>query len=57
MMKIKNFKCDRINPEGLQQVENEVNEFLSSHDIIDIKITSCCNSFGTLLLYAVLYNG
>ena len=55
MMKIKNFVCDKFNEEELKKVECEINEFTSTHDTIDIKISSCCNSFGWLVIYAVIY--
>lgn len=55
MMKIKNFKCDKITPDGLKEVEDNVNNFTSTHNVIDIKVTSCCNSFGWLIIYAVIY--
>ncbi len=55
MVKIKTFKCDRINDEGLQKVEKEVNDFTMNHAVVDIKITTCCNSFGSVILYCVIY--
>lgn len=55
MTKIKNFVCDKFNEEELKKVECEINEFTSTHDTIDIKISSCCNSFGWLVIYGVIY--
>lgn len=54
-VKIKNFKLDKFSPDELQKFEDEVNAFTATHDVIDVKITSCCNSFGWLMMYAVLY--
>ena len=53
--KIKNFKCEQFTPEGLQGVEDKINEFTRTHDTLDIKVTSCCNSFGWMVMYAVIY--
>ena len=47
--------CDKINEEGLKKAEKEVNDFTSSHEITDIKISTCCNSFGSAILYCVIY--
>lgn len=55
MMKIKTFMCDKINKEGLRKVEKEVNDFTSNHETTDIKISTCCNSFGSVILYCVIY--
>ena len=33
----------------------EINDFTSSHEITDIKISTCCNSFGSAILYCVIY--
>lgn len=53
--KIKHFKLDNFKPEELQAIENEINEFTRTHDVVDIKITSCCNNFGWLMMYVVIY--
>ena len=55
MKKIKNFKCEQFTPEGLQDIEDKINEFTRTHNILDIKVTSCCNSFGWLMMYVVIY--
>ena len=54
-MKIKTFMCDKINKEGLRKDEKEVNDFTSNHETTDIKISTCCNSFGSVILYCVIY--
>lgn len=56
MMKIKTFKCENFTDENLQNIENKVNSFIAAHDVSDIKVTSCCNSFGWLMMYVVIYN-
>ena len=53
--KIKTFKTEDFSPEGLKKIENEINAFTRSHNTLDIKVTSCCNSFGWLLVYCVIY--
>ena len=55
MMKIKTFICNEINDKGLQKVEKEINDFTSSHETTDIKISTCCNSFTPVILYCVIY--
>ena len=55
MMKIKTFMCDKINEEGLKKAEKEVNDFTSSNETTDIKISTCCNSFCSVILYCVIY--
>ena len=49
------FKLENFKPEELQKLEEEVNAFTTTHNVIDVKITSCCNSFGWLMMYVVLY--
>lgn len=56
MMKIKTFKCDKITDIELQKIEKEVNDFTTSHNTVDVKVTSCCNSFGWVIIYCVIYN-
>ena len=56
MMKIKTFKCENFTDENLQNIENTINSFITTHDVSDIKVTSCCNSFGWLMMYVVIYN-
>ena len=56
MMKIKTFKCENFTDENLQNIENTINSFIAIHDVSDIKVTSCCNSFGWLMMYVVVYN-
>ena len=56
MMKIKTFKCENFTDENLQNIENTINSFITNHDVSDIKVTSCCNSFGWLMMYVVVYN-
>lgn len=56
MMKIKTFKCENFTDENLQNIENTINSFIATHDVSDIKVTSCCNSFGWLMMYVIVYN-
>ena len=44
--KIKHFKLENFKPEELQKIEDEVNAFTTTHNVLDVKVTSCCNSFG-----------
>ena len=44
--KIKHFKLENFKPEELQKIEDDINAFTSTHNTIDVKVTSCCNSFG-----------
>lgn len=53
--KIKHFKLENFKPEELQKIEDDINAFISTHNTIDIKVTSCCNSFGWLMMYVVIY--
>ena len=53
MMKIKTFMCDKINEEGLKKAEKKKKKNSSSHETTDIKISTCCNSFGSVILYCV----
>ena len=55
MKKIKNFKCNNTTIEDLKAKEKEINDFTSTHNVLDIKVTSCCNSFGWLILYVIIY--
>ena len=55
MKKIKNFKCSNTTIEDLKAKEKEINDFTSAHNVLDIKVTSCCNSFGWLILYVIIY--
>ena len=54
-MKIKNFVCKNVNQDGLDIIEKEINSFTTTHDVIDIKISSVCNNFGFAVVYSVLY--
>ena len=53
--KIKHFKLENFKPEELQKIEDEVNDFTITHNVLDVKVTSCCNSFGWLMMYIVIY--
>lgn len=55
MMKIKTFICGEINNQELQKIEKEINDFTATHDVVDVKITSCCNSFGSAIIYGIVY--
>lgn len=54
-MKIKNFLCDKINPEKLKEIEKEINEFITTHSTVDVKINTASNNFGAVIIYTVLY--
>lgn len=54
-MKIKNFLCDKINPERLKAIEAEINEFITTHNTIDVKVNTASNNFGAVIIYTVLY--
>lgn len=56
-MKIKNFSYYNINDENLKKAETEVNSFTQSHDVIDIKVSSLCNQFGSAIIYTIIYEG
>lgn len=55
MKKIKNFKCDKLTQEDLKTKEKEINDFTSTHNVLDIKVTSCCNSSSWIIVYVVIY--
>ena len=55
-MKLKTSTCENVTDENLQNIENTINSFIATHDVSDIKDTSCCNSFGWLMMYVVVYN-
>ena len=55
-MKIKNFICKNVTPDGLIAIEKEVNDFLENHEgSIDVKVSTICNNLGFMLIYTVLY--
>ena len=56
-MKIKIFKCSAINTDGLNEIEEKVNHFTSTHNTVDVKVTCTANKYGAVLLYTVLYRG
>lgn len=55
--KIKHFKLENFKLEELQKIEDEINAFTITHDVLDIKVTSssCCNSFKWIMIYIVIY--
>jgi hypothetical protein len=54
-MKIKTFTCNNINQDGLDVIENNVNNFAQNHDVIDIKANTICNEHNAALIYTVIY--
>ena len=56
-MKIKIFRCGQIDDTHLKAIEEDVNDFVSTHNTIDIKVNCSSNNYGTVLIYTVLYRG
>ena len=56
-MKIKNFICHQINSKGLKIIEDEVNDFTTTHEVMDVKVSILCNQFGSVVIYTVIYKG
>lgn len=54
--KIKIFRCTNADDKLLQTIENEINEFAENHNVVDVKVTSCCNANGWwVLTHTVIY--
>jgi hypothetical protein len=53
--KIKNFICYNINQRGLECIEDEINDFTTSHNVIDIKVTFTHNNISSSVIYTVIY--
>ena len=51
MKKVKNFVCSTICKETLDKVENEINSFTKTHNVLDIKVESA----NGIVIYAVIY--
>lgn len=53
--KVKSFACSSFDEKSLKDVEDKVNEFTRTHDVIDIKIDIAAKISLPVILYSIIY--
>ena len=54
-MRIKIFECDNVALTSLDKLEAEVNYFISTHKVLDIKVSTLSYNYTASVIYTVLY--
>lgn len=53
--KVKSFVCNSFDEESLKDIEERVNEFTRTHNVVDIKIDIATKVTLPIVLYSVIY--